>query len=79
MVEKEIFATKYTPSTLKIGVKKPQKYEKRQKFPHYLLVMILGRPSLHPQVFGGLESCIYSLKEDDLLATANERSYYSER
>jgi hypothetical protein len=41
MVEKEIFATKYTPSALKIGVKKFQKYEKRQKFPHNQLVMIL--------------------------------------
>ena len=40
MVEKEIFATKYTPSTLKKGVKKSQKCEKRQKFPYDLLVMI---------------------------------------
>jgi hypothetical protein len=45
MVEKEIFATKYTPSALKKGVKKPQKCEKRQKFPHDLLVMILGGKS----------------------------------
>jgi hypothetical protein len=46
MVEKGIIATKYTPFTLKIGVKKPQKCEKRQKFPHDLLAVILGRPSL---------------------------------
>jgi len=45
MVEREIIATKYTLSALKIGVKKPQKCEKRQKFPHDLLAMILARPS----------------------------------
>ena len=32
MVEKEIIATKYTPSALKIGVKKPQKCEKGKNF-----------------------------------------------
>jgi hypothetical protein len=46
MVEKEIIATKYTPSALKKGLKKPQKCEKRQKFPHNQLVMILGGKSL---------------------------------
>jgi hypothetical protein len=48
MVEKEIIATKYTLSSLKKGVKKSQKCEKRQKFPHDLLDMILGRLSLSP-------------------------------
>ena len=48
MVEKEIIATKYTPSALKKGVKKSQKCEKRQKFPHDLMVMILGELSLCP-------------------------------
>jgi len=51
MVWKEIFATKYTPYVLKIGVKKSQKCEKRQKFPHDLLVMILGGLSLPPTNF----------------------------
>ena len=46
MVEKEIIATKYTASALKKGVKKSQKCEKRQKFPHDLLVMNLGGLSL---------------------------------
>jgi hypothetical protein len=48
MVLMEIFATKYTPSVLKKGVKKSQKCEKRQKFPHDLVVMILGGLSLFP-------------------------------
>ena len=48
MVLMEIFATKYTPSVLKKGVKKSQKCEKRQKFPHDLVVMILGGLSLSP-------------------------------
>ena len=56
MVEKEIFATKYTPSTLKKGVKKSQKCEKRQKFPYDLLVMILGGVSLSPPLIWGLKS-----------------------
>ena len=46
MVLKEIFATKYTPSALKKGVKKSQKCEKRQKFPHDLLAMNLDGLSL---------------------------------
>jgi hypothetical protein len=55
MVRKEIFATKYTPSTLKIGVKKSQKCEKRQNFPHDLLVMILGGLSLSSPPMRGLK------------------------
>jgi hypothetical protein len=55
MVEKEIFTTKYTPSTLKKGVKKPQKCEKRQKFPYNLLVMVLGELSLCPLHIQGLK------------------------
>ena len=71
MVWKEIFATKYTPSALKKGVKKSQKCAKRQKFPHDLQVMILGGPSLFPLSFKGLESPIFMPRDGMLMRAAN--------
>ena len=62
MVKKEIIATKYTPSALKIGVKKSEKWEKRQKFPHDLLVLILGRLSLPPDWIWGRKNYLFVLK-----------------
>jgi hypothetical protein len=53
MVLKEIFATKYTPSALKKGVKKSQKCAKRQKFPHGLPLMNGADPS---SITGALET-----------------------
>ena len=79
MVKKEIIATKYTPSALKIGVKKSEKWEKRQKFPHDLLVLILGRLSLPPDWIWGRKNYLFVLRGVLLRVQLCGAHYYSER